>query len=69
MAFAIVGLAVLHTITRGMGSRGVVLAGVYATTLILTWPLLAIAILGLAETILNIRSRIARKRGPPSLRT
>jgi hypothetical protein len=69
MAFAIVGLAVLHTITRGMGSRGVVLAGVYATTLILTWPLLAISILGLAETLLNIRGRVARKRGPPSLRT
>jgi hypothetical protein len=69
MAFAIVGLAVLHTITRGMGSRGVVLAGVYATTLILTWPLLAIAMLGLAETLLNIRGRVARKRGPPSLRT
>jgi hypothetical protein len=69
MAFAIVGLAVLHAITRGMGSRGVVLASVYATTLILTWPLLAISILGLAETLLNIRGRIARKRGPPSLRT
>jgi hypothetical protein len=69
MAFAIVGLAVLHTITRGMGSRGVVLAGVYATTLILTWPLLAISILGLAETLLNIRGRVARKRGPPTLRT
>jgi hypothetical protein len=69
MAFAIVGLAVLHAITRGMGSRGVVLAGVYATALILTWPLLAISILGLAETLLNIRGRVARKRGPPSLRT
>jgi hypothetical protein len=69
MAFAIVGLAVLHTLTRGMGSRAVVLAGIYATTLILTWPLLAISILGLAETLLNIRSRVARKRGPPTLRT
>jgi uncharacterized protein YybS (DUF2232 family) len=69
MAFAVIGLAVLHTITRGMGSRGVVLAGVYAITLILTWPLLAISILGLAETLLNIRGRVARKRGPPTLRT
>ena len=69
MAFAIVGLAVLHTITLGMGSRAVLLASVYATTLVLTWPLLAIAILGLADTLLDIRGRIARKRGPPSPRT
>ena len=69
MAFAILGLAVLHTITRGMSSRGVVLAGLYATTVVFTWPVLAISILGLADTVLNIRGRIARKRGPPSLRT
>jgi hypothetical protein len=69
MAFAILGLAVLHAITRGMSSRGVVLAGLYATTVVFTWPVLAISILGLADTVLNIRGRIARKRGPPSLRT
>jgi len=69
MAFAILGLAVMHVITRGMNSRGVVLAGLYATTVVFTWPILAISILGLAETILNIRGRVARKRGPPSLRT
>jgi len=33
------------------------------------WPVLAVALLGLAESILNIRSRVASKRGPPSLRT
>src|ERR1700704_4837645 len=59
MAFAILGYAVLHAITRGMNTRGVVLAGVYATTLMFTWPLLAASILGLADTILNIRGRIA----------
>jgi hypothetical protein len=69
MAFAILGLAVMHVITRGMNSRGVVLAGLYATTVVFTWPILAISILGLAETVLNIRGRVARKRGPPSLRT
>jgi hypothetical protein len=69
MAFAILGYAVLHAITRGMNTRGVVLAGVYATTLMFTWPLLAASILGLADTILNIRGRIAHKRGPPNLPT
>ena len=69
MAFAILGFAVLHAITRGRSSRAVVLGAVYAAAGILGWPVLAISILGLAEAAFNIRSRFARKRGPPSLRT
>jgi hypothetical protein len=33
------------------------------------WPVLVMSLLGLAEIVLNIRGRVARKRGPPSLRT
>src|SRR5215475_10752580 len=69
MAFAMLGFAVLHAITRGMSTRAPVLAAVYAATAILGWPVLAISILGLAETAFNIRNRFARKRGPPGLRT
>jgi len=69
MAFAILGFAVLHAITRGRSSRAVVLGAVYAAAGILGWPVLAISILGLAEAAFNIRSRFARKRGPPGLRT
>ena len=69
MAFAILGFAVLHAITRGMRARIVTLTGLYAAAAVFGWPVLAVALLGLAESILNIRSRVARKRGPPSLRT
>ena len=69
MAFAVLGFAVLHAITRGMGSRAIVLAGVYGLTIVFGWPVVAMSLLGLAEIILNIRGRVARKRGPPSLRT
>ena len=69
MAFAILGFAVLHAITRGMSSRVFVLAGVYVAALIIGWPVLAMSILGLAEAVFDIRGRVARKRGPPSLRT
>jgi hypothetical protein len=69
MAFATLGFAVLHAITRGMISRAFVLAAVYAAALVLGWPVLAMSILGLAEVALHIRNRVARKRGPPSLRT
>lgn len=69
MAFAILGFAVLHAITRGMRARIVMLTGLYAAAMVLGWPVLAMAFVGLAEATLNIRSRVARKRGPPSLRT
>jgi len=52
-----------------MSSRALVLAGVYAAATVLGWPMLAVSILGLAEATFKIRGRLARKRGPPSLRT
>jgi hypothetical protein len=69
MAFAVLGFAVLHAITRGMSSRAIVLASVYGLTIVLGWPVLAMSLLGLAELMLNLRGRVAGKRGPPSLRT
>ena len=69
MAFAILGFAVLHAITRGLGSRAILLSGAYAAAIVFFWPLLAIAMLGLAENAFNIRARVLSKRGPPTLRT
>ena len=69
MAFAMLGFAVLHAITRGMSTRAFMLAAVYAAAVVLGWPVLAMSILGLAEAAFNIRGRVARRRGPPSLRT
>jgi len=60
---------VLHAITRGLRARIVMLTALYAAAIVLGWPVLAMAVLGLAEILLNIRSRVARKRGPPTLRT
>jgi hypothetical protein len=69
MIFAILGFAVLHAITRGMGNRGLALAGAYAAVFVFGWPVLGMALLGLAETAFNLRGRITQKRGPPDLRT
>lgn len=66
IAYAIQGFAVLHTITRGMASRGVVLGGAYAVVLVLGWPVLALTLLGLADIALDIRSRFTPKAGPPA---
>jgi hypothetical protein len=69
MAYAVLGFAVLHAITRDMDGRAVMLGGVYAAVLVLGWPVLLTALVGLADTALDIRGRVARKRGPPTIRT
>ena len=69
MAYAILGFAVLHAITRGMGSRPFTLGGVYVTVLVFGWPVLMMTLLGLADTAFDFRNRAARRRGPPNPRT
>jgi hypothetical protein len=58
------GLAVVHVITTGRSGRGLLLGGVYAGLLLFLVPAgLALAGLGLAEFVLNLRGR-ALSRGP-----
>jgi hypothetical protein len=66
MAYGVLGFAVLHTISRGLNSRGFMLGGVYAAVLVFGWPVLALCLLGLIEATMDLRARFARKRGPPS---
>jgi len=66
IAFAVMGLAVLHAITRGMRGRLAMLLGTYVLLAIVQWPILVIALLGLAETGINLRGRIAARQPPPS---
>jgi hypothetical protein len=69
MAYGVLGFAVLHVITKGMNGRGFLLGGVYAAVLVIGWPVLALCLLGLIETAIDLRARIARTRGPPPART
>ncbi|MGZ5841554.1 MAG: DUF2232 domain-containing protein [Xanthobacteraceae bacterium] len=69
MAYAILGFAVLHMITRGMGSRPFTLSGIYAAVFIFGWPVLLMSLLGLADTAFDLRGRTARRRGPPNPQT
>lgn len=69
MTYALVGLAVMHMLTRGLDSRAFILAGTYASVFMLGWPVLALTLLGLINSIFHLRARLAAKRGPPSVRT
>jgi hypothetical protein len=67
LAYGVLGFAVLHAITQVMNMRGFVLGLTYAAVIVLGWPLLALCLLGLIDTAIGLRGRIARKRGPPAL--
>ena len=67
MAYGVLGFAVLHALTRGIGSRAFLLGGVYAAVMVFGWPVLALCLLGLGETAFDLRARAARKRGPPAV--
>lgn len=69
MAYALMGLAVVHALTRGVGARPFMLGSLYAIVGMFGWPILILAVLGLADTILDIRGRAARRRGPPTATT
>ena len=62
MAFAVVGFAVLHTITRGQSSRPLSIGSAYASVMVFGWPVLLIALLGLADTFLHLRARFASRK-------
>jgi len=69
LAYLIMGLAVLHVITRGSTFQPVILILLYVGIVLVGWLALLVAILGLAEPLLRLRERVSRNQGgsgPPS---
>jgi hypothetical protein len=66
MAYAVLGFAVLHTLTRGMKARSFVLAGAYVAVAVFGWPVLALCLLGLGETAFRLRARLGHQHAPPT---
>jgi hypothetical protein len=65
MAYAFIGLAVLHTLTLALKSRAFWLCCTYAILVAFTWPILAMIALGLADAVFGLRERFLRSRPPP----
>jgi hypothetical protein len=64
-AWMLLGLAVVHSISRGARMRGPLLFSLYLTMAVVPWALLAVAIVGLLEPMLRLREKAAARRGPP----
>jgi hypothetical protein len=65
MAYALVGFAVLHTLTLALKNRALWLSCTYAVVVVFSWPLLAMAALGLADAVFGLRQRYLQSRPPP----
>ena len=64
-AFALMGLAVAHFVTRGSPWRGFTLAGLYAMLFVYSFSTtLILAFIGLGETILGYRAAFSRGAPP-----
>ena len=57
--FCLAGLAVLHAAARRLKHPAMALVGFYAVAALFGWPFLAVAILGLLESWLGLRRRLA----------
>jgi Predicted membrane protein (DUF2232) len=65
MAYALTGLAVLHTLTLTLKSRALWLGCTYVIVVLFVWPVMAIAALGLADAIFGFRQRYLEGTPPP----
>jgi hypothetical protein len=52
-----------------MSARPFLLGGIYAAVMMIGWPVLALCVLGLIETVTDLRARVARTRGVPPTHT
>lgn len=60
MAFLVLGLAIVHAITRGHSGRGLMLFAVYAAVLVIGWGALILIGVALAEPWLGLRQKFSK---------
>ncbi|WP_420971146.1 hypothetical protein [Bradyrhizobium sp. B120] len=65
IAYALVGFAVLHTLTLTLANRGFWLGGIYVVVVMFGWPIVAIFALGIADAVFGLRQRYLQTRPPP----
>ena len=64
VAYGMVGFAVLHAITRSASARIWILMAVWLSVLLLSWPLFFVALFGIADTLFDLRGKVAARKPP-----
>lgn len=65
LAYALMGLAILHQITLNQPSRPFILTGIYFGIILLAWPLVILAVIAIGEPVFKLRARMAHQNTPP----
>ena len=65
LAYVLQGLAVIHTFSRNVPFRGLLLTVVYFGIFLLGWVAILVAILGIGEPLFDLRARGASGGQPP----
>ena len=65
LAYVLQGLAVIHTFSRTVPFRGLMLTAVYLGIFLLGWVAILVAILGLGEPLFGLRARGPQSGQPP----
>lgn len=69
LAYAMVGLAVLHAVTQSSNARWWWLAAVYGAIAFFVWPVVLLALVGLIDGPIGLRRRFGNGPKPPTLST
>jgi hypothetical protein len=64
IAYAITGFAVLHVLTLAAFGRKFWLIAAYASVVVFAWPVVIVAALGITDSLVDLRPRIAAGRPP-----
>lgn len=68
LAYAVLGFAVVHGASRALPARTLVLSAMWIAVFLLGWPILLVAMFGLADSIFDFRARFGGG-GPTNLPT
>jgi hypothetical protein len=59
VAYALLGFAIVHRITRQSSARLLLLSAMWASVFLIGWPILIAAIIGLTDSFIDYRARFA----------
>jgi hypothetical protein len=66
LAYAVLGFAVIHRLTHALSARGVILGAVWLLVIVLGWPAIVVALIGLADGLLDLRTNKPNSNPPPN---
>jgi hypothetical protein len=69
LAYTMLGFAVLHQLTRALAARGAILGAVWLVVILLGWPAIVVALIGLADGLFDLRKLVKPNSNLPTNRT